>query len=286
MAHATNVSDPPDSAARTPGAGQASRSARRWLVWLPILAIALGAAGAAGWWAFASRPARGASGAELGTLVGDGASGPLNLLFITLDTTRADAGRLRRAGRRTPALDRLAREGVLFERAVAVAPLTLPAHATIFTGKFPPKHGVRDNGGYFLDADQLTLAGLLKPRGCRRAPSSRPSCSTPSGGSTRASTRTSTISTWRSTVVSRSATIQRPGDRGRRRGAAVDPGGVRTRRSSRGSISTTRTRRTSARAVHDAVRDAPLPRRDCLHRQPDRPRVAQLEVDPPAASAR
>ena len=168
MAHATNASDSPNSAARSQGAGPARGSARRWLVWLPVLAVALGAAGAAGWWTFASRPARGASGAELGTLVGDGASGPLNLVIITLDTTRAD--RIGAYGARdveTPALDGLAREGVLFEQAVAVAPLTLPVHSSIFTGRFPPEHGVRDNGGFFLDDKQITLAEVLKARGYR-----------------------------------------------------------------------------------------------------------------------
>ena len=65
----------------------------------------------------------------------------------------------------TPAFDSLAAGGVLFEQAVSVAPLTLPAHSSIFTGKFPPEHGVRDNGGFFLGAEQVTLAEVLKARG-------------------------------------------------------------------------------------------------------------------------
>ena len=85
---------------------------------------------------------------------------------------RHDAGgphrRVRRAGRRDAGRStRLAREGVLFEQAVAVAPLTLPAHSSIFTGRFPPEHGVRDNGGFFLDDAQVTLAEVLKERGYR-----------------------------------------------------------------------------------------------------------------------
>jgi len=94
----------------------------------------------------------------------------LNLVIVTLDTTRAD--RIGAYGARdveTPAIDALAREGVLFEQAVSVAPLTLPAHSSIFTGKFPPEHGVRDNGGFFLDAAQTTLAEVLKARGYRTA---------------------------------------------------------------------------------------------------------------------
>jgi Flp pilus assembly protein TadD len=67
------------------------------------------------------------------------ASRDLNVLLVTLDTTRAD--RLGAYGFKaieTPALDRIAREGVLFEHAVAPAPLTLPAHSSLFTSKLPP----------------------------------------------------------------------------------------------------------------------------------------------------
>ena len=90
----------------------------------------------------------------------------LNLLIVTLDTTRAD--RIGTYGYRadtTPHLDRLASEGVVFENAMAVVPLTLPAHCTIFTGQPPPAHGVRDNGGFFLDDKALTLAEVLEAQG-------------------------------------------------------------------------------------------------------------------------
>ncbi|MGH9409135.1 MAG: sulfatase-like hydrolase/transferase, partial [Vicinamibacterales bacterium] len=92
----------------------------------------------------------------------------LNLVIVTLDTTRAD--RMGAYGNRaieTPAFDGIAREGALFEQAVSVAPLTLVAHSSMFTGKFPPEHGVRDNGGFFLGSDQLTLAEVLKAHGYR-----------------------------------------------------------------------------------------------------------------------
>ena len=65
----------------------------------------------------------------------------------------------------TPAFDRIARDGVLFEHAVTAAPLTLPAHATLFTARYPPGHGVRDNGGFVLDAGETTLAERLKAAG-------------------------------------------------------------------------------------------------------------------------
>lgn len=92
----------------------------------------------------------------------------LNLLIITLDTTRAD--RLGAYGwpqSVTPTLDRLAAEGVVFEHAVAPAPLTLPSHSSLFTSKFPPAHAVRDNGGFFLDERETTLAERLKAQGLK-----------------------------------------------------------------------------------------------------------------------
>ncbi len=91
-----------------------------------------------------------------------------NLLIITLDTTRAD--RLGAYGSRlvsTPNLDWIARTGVLFEQATTVAPLTLPAHCSLFTGRFPPGHGVRDNNGFVLAPSHVTLAEVLGASGFR-----------------------------------------------------------------------------------------------------------------------
>ncbi len=106
------------------------------------------------------------TGHVLGSLPQDVQASDLNLLIVTLDTTRAD--RIHAygfAGVETPHLDRIAREGVLFEQAVASAPLTLPAHSTIFTSKSPPAHGVRDNGGFYLGQEETTLAELLSQSG-------------------------------------------------------------------------------------------------------------------------
>ncbi|MFN7986544.1 MAG: sulfatase-like hydrolase/transferase [Thermoanaerobaculia bacterium] len=89
-----------------------------------------------------------------------------NVLLVTIDTTRAD--RLGCYGftlARTPNLDRLAREGVRFTDAIAVAPITLPSHSSILTGLLPPAHGVRDNGSYALGAGAVTLAERLKAAG-------------------------------------------------------------------------------------------------------------------------
>lgn len=89
-----------------------------------------------------------------------------NLLVVTFDTTRADhIGCYGHAAARTPNVDRLAREGVRFARAYTAAPITMPSHSTIFTGKYPPRTGVRDNGMFVLPAEQTTLAEVLKARG-------------------------------------------------------------------------------------------------------------------------
>jgi arylsulfatase A-like enzyme/Flp pilus assembly protein TadD len=93
-----------------------------------------------------------------------------SLLLITIDTLRADhLGCYGYAPAQTPAIDRLAQEGIRFENVSAAAPLTLPSHATILTGLYPPAHGVRDNGAYRLPADIPTLATTLKHQGYRTA---------------------------------------------------------------------------------------------------------------------
>lgn len=125
---------------------------------------------------------RGARGGRAGVLLaaalwagscgGRGAVPPseLSVVLVTLDTTRAD--RIGAYGARvvpTPHLDRVAREGVLFEEAIAQAPLTLPSHATLFTGRYPPFHGVRHNGTYQLPASETTLAERLRQAGFETA---------------------------------------------------------------------------------------------------------------------
>jgi arylsulfatase A-like enzyme len=93
---------------------------------------------------------------------------PIGVVIITLDTTRAD--RLSLYGfmdAPMPHLDRLAREGVVFDQATSVAPLTLPAHTSLFTGLFPPAHGVRDNADGPLSSRFTTLAERLRAQGFR-----------------------------------------------------------------------------------------------------------------------
>ncbi len=90
----------------------------------------------------------------------------LNVVVVTLDTTRADRlGCYGFSGVATPNIDALAREGVVFDNATATVPLTFPSHSSMFTGLIPPHHGVRDNGGFFLDDASVTLAERLKSAG-------------------------------------------------------------------------------------------------------------------------
>jgi arylsulfatase A-like enzyme/Flp pilus assembly protein TadD len=91
-----------------------------------------------------------------------------NLILVSVDTLRADHlscydGRLIS----TPAFDRVAEEGVLFENVSAVTPTTLPTHASLLTGATPLEHWVHDNVGFRLREDLPTLASTLKEVGYR-----------------------------------------------------------------------------------------------------------------------
>jgi arylsulfatase A-like enzyme/Flp pilus assembly protein TadD len=87
------------------------------------------------------------------------------VLIVTIDTLRWD--RLGFSGHdvATPNLDALAASGTTFTNAVTVAPLTLPAHSSLFTGQYPPRHGVRANGIFRLNDDAETLAEVYREAG-------------------------------------------------------------------------------------------------------------------------
>ena len=132
---------------------------RRSLAWLGIAAAVAVVAG--GGIYFAGR-GPGKSGVKR--------DGRLNVLLVTLDTTRADRlGSYGYIGGKTPNLDALAAAGVLFQNVYAQVPLTLPSHCSIMTGTTPLVHGVHNNGGYVLSPDRTTLAEMLKARGFRTA---------------------------------------------------------------------------------------------------------------------
>lgn len=75
-----------------------------------------------------------------------GAEAPPNILLISIDTLRADhLGCYGHERSTSPNLDELAREGVLFERALSSSSWTLPAHTTMLTGLATSAHGVCDD---------------------------------------------------------------------------------------------------------------------------------------------
>lgn len=91
---------------------------------------------------------------------------PLNVLLVTMDTTRADRiGCYGWSAARTPTLDALAARGTRFDAAFSHAPITLPSHASLHTGVYPPEHGVRDNGRYILGPGLPTLAEQFRRHG-------------------------------------------------------------------------------------------------------------------------
>ncbi len=91
---------------------------------------------------------------------------PRDIILLTIDTVRADSvGFAGNARVKTPFLDRLASDGVVFTNAHAHNVVTLPSHVNILTGLYPYQHGVRDNAGFKLDASHPTVATLLKSAG-------------------------------------------------------------------------------------------------------------------------
>ena len=91
-----------------------------------------------------------------------------SVLVVTLDTTRADhLGCYGAKNAATPTIDALAASGSRFEQALSPAPLTFPSHTTIFTGRIPRRHGVRDNALFRLKPDVPVLAESFKKAGYR-----------------------------------------------------------------------------------------------------------------------
>ncbi len=91
-----------------------------------------------------------------------------NLLWVTLDTVRADHMSAYGGRARTPAFDSLATDGVLFERAFAQIPVTGPSHTTMLTGQGPWSHGSLLNGVPIRE-ELPTLPEQLQEAGYRTA---------------------------------------------------------------------------------------------------------------------
>ena len=130
---------------------QAPPRIRRWqaAAIIAMFFVAVAGAAAIGWWYALESPAH---------------QGPI--VLISVDGVPAAALPAYGAQRTdTPAIDSLAAEAIVFERAYAHSPQILPAHASILSGQLPFEHGVRDDAGFTLNRSVSTLAEMLRSRG-------------------------------------------------------------------------------------------------------------------------
>jgi len=120
-----------------------------------VIVVAAIVAGSAGWY-FTHKPSR--------------VHGVRNIVLISIDTCRADHLSCYGFKRKTtPNIDAVARDGVLFQEALTPVPLTTPAHSSLFTGTYPPTHGVHLNNGVGLADSNVTLAEVLRDAGFQTA---------------------------------------------------------------------------------------------------------------------
>jgi arylsulfatase A-like enzyme len=90
-----------------------------------------------------------------------------NIIVILVDTLRADHLSCYSYPRQTsPCIDRIAEQGVLYEHAISAAAWTPPAHASLFTGAYPSRHGV-DRSHLVLTPELTPLPEALRRHGYR-----------------------------------------------------------------------------------------------------------------------
>ena len=96
---------------------------------------------------------------------GRAADAPPNVLFVTVDQMRGDCmGTVGHPNVRTPNLDRMAREGVLFRNGFASGPVCVPTRKSCFSGQHPHEHGSLTN----RDGDKLAWKGSMLDHFARR----------------------------------------------------------------------------------------------------------------------
>lgn len=88
-----------------------------------------------------------------------------NIILITIDTLRADALSVYGSKTPTPFMQQFSENAAVFDRAFTSAPITLPAHTSLFTGMYPPSHGVRHNGVYKAQSSLTLLSELAHNAG-------------------------------------------------------------------------------------------------------------------------
>src|SRR5262245_55369853 len=87
-----------------------------------------------------------------------------NIVLILIDTLRADAVLDPQGAYDTPNIDRLGSEGLVFTRAFASAPMTLPSHTSLFSSRPPLETGVLNNQ-QVVPEDLPVLAQWLEEHG-------------------------------------------------------------------------------------------------------------------------
>jgi arylsulfatase A-like enzyme len=96
--------------------------------------------------------------------------GPVNVVFVILDAARAPQfGAYGYARPTTPEIDRIAKEGVVFETAATPAVYTLGAMSSVWTSQYPDRHHSEVSFSARLPKDRLTLAEVLSARGIATA---------------------------------------------------------------------------------------------------------------------
>lgn len=135
----------------------------RWRFAAALASAVWMAAGAA--WMAASGCRRGGGAGADGDAAAGGPFKGAPIVLISIDTLRSDhLPAYGYAQVETPAIDALAKDAILFERAYSHVPLTLPSHVSILTGRLPGEHGVRDNVGYRYDARRFPNLAMALAR--------------------------------------------------------------------------------------------------------------------------
>ena len=88
-----------------------------------------------------------------------------NILFIMTDQFRADAMSCTGGCAHTPALDRLAAEGIRFTQCHTVSPLCVPARVSMMTGLYPHTTGVWKNSDFVLSPDANLWVRAIRDSG-------------------------------------------------------------------------------------------------------------------------
>ena len=96
------------------------------------------------------------------------------MIVVSIDTLRTDhLPAYGYSGVETPAIDRLRQDAILYRNAFSHVPLTLPSHTSMFSGRLPSEHGVRDNVGYPVPATPRALAALAAEDRAATPPAAR-----------------------------------------------------------------------------------------------------------------